>query len=185
MPKKKRPAPTDNGADDPLGKLLSDYHVSLAGVLVVSGVIAPLGLGGLGYGRTRKPVSLIAAGLGGRALVMAVALLVMNVFNVGRRLEVRKRGLRYTEAGVETEFRWDEVAAVDVDRTDSTNSGVASARRRSSDAVGPSGPLTSTDWDVTIRGTDGRSVHLPPVFWKMVGDPKGVIAQIRMRAGVE
>ena len=108
----------------------------------------------------------------------------MNVFNVGRRLELRRRGLRFVEAGVETELLWSDIVAVDVNRTDDTYLGVASVERRSSDAVSPSGPLTKTEWHVTIHTRDGRSVRLSRMFMRMVPDPKKLVSHLRMRSGV-
>src|SRR5207237_5645700 len=117
-------------------------------------------------------------------LLLAVAFRGVNVFNAGRKLEVRKYGLRYAESGTETELRWDEIAAVEVHRTDDTYLGVASVRKGSSDTDSPSGPLTKTEWDVTIRAHDGRRIRLPPMFFKVVSNPKKLINQIKMRAGV-
>jgi hypothetical protein len=183
--KKRRPEPDDDElaeAADPLGKLLSKYEVSLAGLLVVCGVFALVGGVLTAIGLARRPVSLTFLIIGGAVLLIAVALLVMNVFNVGRRLELRKRGLRFVESGVETELFWDEIADVAVNRTDDTYLGIASIERRSSDAVSPSGPLTKTEWDVTIHGPRGRSIRLSPIFLRTVPDPKKLIARIRMCA---
>src|SRR5262249_32391417 len=56
MAKVRRPAPDEDGPGDPLGKLLEDYRVSLAGVLIVSGVVAVIGLGVIAYAVTRQPL---------------------------------------------------------------------------------------------------------------------------------
>ena len=107
---------------------------------------------------TREPYSLAWLLAGAFVLLMVVALLGTNVFNVGRRLELREHGVRFVEAGVETALAWDEIADVEVNRTDDTYLGVASVRRRSSNASRPSGPLTKTEWDVTIHAHDGRTI---------------------------
>jgi hypothetical protein len=52
-----RKRPIDS-ADDPLGPLLGQHRVSLAGVLLVSGVILLVGLGLVVYALTRQPYSL-------------------------------------------------------------------------------------------------------------------------------
>src|SRR5689334_18603594 len=140
--------PDSDSADDPLGKLLQQHQVSLAGVLVLSGLIGLVGLGLLAYALTRQPYSLTFLLVGTAVLLLAVTFLGINAFSVGRRLELRKRGVRLVEFGVPTEFLWDEIADIEVNRTDDTNLGVASVRRRSSDAVSPSGLLTNTEWDV-------------------------------------
>jgi hypothetical protein len=181
MAKRRRNRPSDDDADDPLGGLIQRYQVTLAGVLIVSGIVGVIGLGVLGYAWFRSE-SLAALLVGVAFLLGAVVVLGINVFNVGRRLELRKRGLRFVESGVKTELRWDEIADVAVDRTDSTFMGVATARKRSSNAVAPSGPLTNTEWDVTIRSHDGQTIRLRPMFLRTVGDPKKLIHQIRLRA---
>jgi hypothetical protein len=169
---------------DPLGKLVKQYRVSLGGVLIVSGMLGAVGVGCLGYALTRNPYSVTFLAIGAALLLLGVVVLVMNIFNVGRSLDVRKRGIRFTEAGVETALLWDEIVDVEVNRTDDTYLGVASVRRRSSDTSSPSGLLTKTEWDVTIRGRDGQTIQLSPIFLRTVPDPKKLIAQIRMRAGL-
>jgi hypothetical protein len=173
-----------DSADDPLGKLLQQHQVSLAGVLIMSGLIGLVGIGVLTYALTRQPYSLTFLLVGTLTLLLAVAVLGMNAFNIGRRLEVRKRGLRLVEFGAVTEFFWDEIADVEVNRTDNTYLGVATVRKRSADASSPSGPLTNTEWDVTIHGHDGRTMHLRPMFLRTVADPKKLISQLRLRAGL-
>src|SRR5437660_12496577 len=96
--RRNRSADEDDGAeartsDDPLGKLRQKHHVSLAGVLVVAGVIALVGLGFVTYALFETPVSLLFLLVGTAVLLFAVVALGMNVFNVGRRLELRKRGV--------------------------------------------------------------------------------------------
>jgi len=169
---------------DPLGKLIKQYRVSLAGVLIVSGVLGAAGGGCLVYALSRNPYSATFLAIGAALLLLGVVVLVMNIFNVGRRLEVRKRGIRFTEAGIETALLWDEIVDVEVNRTDTTSLGVASVRKRSSDTASPSGLLTNTEWDVTIHGRDGQMIHLSPIFLRTVPDAKKLIAQIRMRAGL-
>jgi hypothetical protein len=117
-------------------------------------------------------------------VLLAVALLGMNIFNLGRRLELRKRGVRFVESGIVTDFFWDEIANVEVNRTDDTYLGVATVRRHSGDASSLSGPLTKTEWDVTIRGRDGRTIRLRPMFLRTVPDPRKLISQLRLRAGL-
>jgi hypothetical protein len=179
-----QPSKPSDSADDPLGKLLQQYQVNLAGVLVVSGVILFLGLGLLVYALTRQPYSLTFLLVGTGVLLFALVLLAMNVFNVGRRLELRKSGVRFVQAGISTEVFWDEIVDIVVNRTDDTNFGVATVRRRSSDAASPSGLLTKTEWDITIHAQDGRTIRLPPMFLRTVPDPKRLISQLRLRAGL-
>src|SRR5690242_6896575 len=95
----------DGAPPDPLGELTSRHHVSLVGVLVVSGAIALVGFALVGLGLAsfafiRWAISLTFLLIGTAVLLAAVALLVANVFNIGRRLEVRKGGIRFVQAGV-------------------------------------------------------------------------------------
>jgi hypothetical protein len=173
-----------DSADDPLGKLIQQHQVSLAGVLSITGVVALIGVGMIVYSLTRQPYSLIFLLIGAAALLLSVVLLGMNAFNIGRRLELRKRGLRFVESGITTDLFWDEIADVEVNRTDDTHLGVATIRRRSADAARPSGLLTSTEWDVTIHAQDGRTIRLRPMFLRTIRDPKKLISQLRMRAGL-
>jgi hypothetical protein len=173
-----------DSADDPLGKLLVTHRVSLAGVLLVSGVILLAGLGMLVYALTRQPYSLTFLLIGAAASLLALVLVGMNVFNFGRRLELRKQGVRFVELGTVTEIFWDEIVDVEVNRTDDTSFGVATVRRRSADASRPSGLLTKTEWTVTIHAQDGRRIRLPSMFLRTVGDPKHLISQLRLRAGL-
>jgi hypothetical protein len=173
-----------SGEKDALGSVLQTYQVTLGGVLLVAGVVAFVGVGLTIYGLTGGPYALIFLIAGAAVLLFAVVLLGINIFNVGRRLELRKRGVRFVEAGITTEFFWDEIVDVEVNRTDNTNLGVATVRKRSADAVSPSGLLTNTEWDVTIHGRDGRTIRLRPAFLRTVADPKKLISQLRLRAGL-
>lgn len=172
---------------DPLGKLIEQHYVTLAGVILVCGLLAAIGAAALWWGWAQQPrsvVALSAMGVGGLVLLMALVLLFTNIFNVGRRLELRKRGIRYTERGQTTEFFWKEIAAVETDRLDSTFVGVATKYTRSDNAVAPSGPLTRSEFTVTIVADDGRTIRLPPSFLQCAGDPKRLISNLRLRSGV-
>jgi hypothetical protein len=178
----------DPAADaDPLGKLLEQHRVTLAGVMVVCGLLGAIGGAALWWGwaqQPRTPIALGAMGVGGLVLLTALVLLFTNIFNVGRSLELRKRGIRYTERGQTTEFLWKEIAVVETDRLDSTFAGVATKYTRSDNAVAPSGPLTRSEFTVTIVGDDGRTIRLLPSFLRCVGDPKKLISKLKLRSGV-
>jgi hypothetical protein len=163
---------------------MSRYHVSLTGVLIVSGAVACVGLGLVGYALSRQPMSITFLVIGTLVLLFAVALLGTNVFNVGRRLEVRKRGIRFVEAGVEIEMLWQDMAGVEVDRTDETDLGEVTLRRRGVHYAAATGPLTRNEWVVTIHAHDGRRIRLGPTFLRIVPDVGKLVSQLRMRAGV-
>jgi hypothetical protein len=178
---------SDEAEQDPLGKLIEEHRMTLAGVIVVCGVLAGIGGTSLWWGWAQRPRTLFALsamGIGAFVLLMALVLLFTNVFNVGRSLELRKHGIRYTERGQTKEFRWNEIAAVETDRLDSTNLGVATKYTRSNNAAAPSGPLTRSEFTVTIVADDGRTIRLPPSFLRSVGDPRRLISNLKLRSGV-
>jgi hypothetical protein len=188
--KRPKPDPDDEGESgagfpaDRLGTLMSRYQVTLAGVLIFSGVVALVGLGLVGFALTRERTSIVFLLIGTVVLLLAFALVGVNVFNVGRRLEVRKRGIRFVEAGIETEMYWQDIADIRVNRTDDTDLGVVTVRKRGSHYAAPSGPLTRTEWEVTIRAHDGRTIYLRPTFLRIVPDVRKLVSQLRMRAGI-
>lgn len=167
---------------DPLGKLQQHYEVTLAVVLGFCGGVAVIGAGALIWGLTQA--SLGWQIFGGVVLLIACVLVGINIPNLGRRLEVRRRGVRFIERGESTEFHWDDIAEVELDRTDSTYLGVATVRERSSDERKPSGLLSNTELDVTIRSHDGRSIRLRPTFLRLVPKPRELITEIKVRAGL-
>jgi hypothetical protein len=185
MVKKKRSKVSREPHDvDPLGKTINCYAVSLAGALIVSGIGGVVGLGLTGYGLAQDPMSVLFLAIGALFAVLALLWLGVNLLNLGRRLEVRKNGIRFVEAGDQTELLWEDIADIQVNRTDNTYMGVVSVQTKSSNYVPPSGPLTKTDWDVTIRARDGRTIRLRPTFLKLVPDVRKLITHMRMRAGL-
>lgn len=183
--KKRKKAHAVEADQDLLGKLVARYGVNLAETFVGYGIIALIGGGMVWYALSRDPNSIGWLLVGSTVILAAVAMFGLILINLGRKLELRKRGLRWTEFGMVTEFAWDDIADVEVDRRDETNLGLASVHKRSSDAVSSSGLLTKTEWDVTIHAHDGRTIHLRPLFLRTVQDPKKLISQIRMGAGLK
>jgi hypothetical protein len=188
MAKKRRDRDADrdhhDSFDDALGKMIQVYSVNLAGVLIGSGTLALIGFGLLGYALTRQPLSIMFLLAGVFVLILAAMLLGLNAFNLGRRLELRKRGVRFVESGIVTELFWDEIVDIEVKRSDATNMGLVTVHKRSSDAVSPSGPLSKTEWHVTLHSNDGRSIRLSPIFMRIIPDPKKLISQLRLRSGL-
>jgi hypothetical protein len=191
MAKKRRKPIAEDGWDDgpgsvadSLGKLMSAYHVNVAGVLILSAAGALVGLGLLGYGVTRQPTSLTWVGIGTLLLLGVVVMAGTSAFNIGRRFEVRKRGIRFIEAGVETVMLWENIADIEIDRRVRTKMGPVTVFQRGSHYATPSGPLTHTEWGVTIHARDGQTIYLRPMFLKLVPDVRKLISQLRMRAGI-
>jgi hypothetical protein len=195
MGKKRGKSPQDNNAedrsdishgstDDPLGKLLYHYHVSLLGLLLISGSLGLIGAGIAIYATAKQPYSPVLLMIGTGTLLIALVLLGMNIINVGRRLELRKRGIRYVEFGNATEMRWDEITDVEVNRLDNTNFGIASVNRHSRDTSSPSGLMTKTEWDIIITSDSGETIHLGRNFLRTVPDAKQLISHLKVRAGI-
>ncbi|MCA9069667.1 MAG: MgtC/SapB family protein [Planctomycetaceae bacterium] len=185
---KKKSGKTQNSTPspnrDPLGKLVKSYGVNWAEVVVASGILALLGGGVVIYALSGDSVSTLWLIVGAGFILMALAFVVYNALNIGRRLEVRKRGIRFTESGETTEFAWDEIVEVQIDRRDETNAGLVSIHKRSSDGVSSSGPLTKTEWDITIFNRDNRTIRLTNTFLRIVPDPQKLISQLRLGAGI-
>jgi hypothetical protein len=179
----RRKKPVESG-DDPLGKIIQLYQIHLGVLLVVFGVISLIGLGVMSLAWVWTAHKLPFLFGGGLVILTAVGAFGMSVANVGRSLELRKYGLRYTEGGTSTEFLWDEIIDVEVDRIDETYLGVASVRRRSQDGYGLSGPLTKTEMRITLHSQDGRSIDLSPTFLKTVRDTRNLLSQLRLRSGI-
>lgn len=188
VPSSGREGPADDrspgATGDPLGRLIELYRTNLTGAVVSAAVVGLIGLGVLGYALSRQPRPLTALLVGAFTLLFALWWLVIHLLNAGRRLELRKRGIRFVDGGRETELAWDDVVAVDVDRHDNTNLGVGALHTRGSNATRPSGPFTKTDWNVIIRGAHGETIRLRPSFLRIVRDPRKLIAHLRLRAGL-
>jgi hypothetical protein len=183
MPKKLRNPEKASGPADPLGRLIAQYPPRFAGVLLVSGVVAIIGAGLVGFSLLRESTSIILLAIGGFILLVAIVFVGMNLINLGRRLELRKRGLRFTEGGEETDILWQDVADVTVRRTDNTNLGAVRVWQTSANYLAPSGPLTRTSWDITIQSHDGAEIHLGPTFLKIVPNVPKLISQMRLAGG--
>lgn len=185
--KKKSRKPKDSETTpgrDRLGKLVQTYGVNWAEVAVGSGILALIGGGIVIYALSGDAVSTIWLIIGVGCVLMALAFVVYNALNIGRRLELRKRGIRFTESGSVTEFPWDGIVDIQIDRRDETNAGIVSIHKRSSDGVTGSGPLTKTEWDITIINRDDRTIRLTPTFLRIVPDPQKLISQLRLGAGL-
>lgn len=181
--KKRSPDKTLEALDDSLGELIDCYRVNVAVIALGCAVAALIGFGLVGYGLTREPISRGFVIAGGAVVLLAFVLLATSGFNIGRSLELRKQGIRYRELGHEVEIRWDDVVDVQVERIDRTNMGVVTKHTRSSDEVSPSGPLTNTEWQITIIGHDRQRICLRPTFLKLVPDVRKLISRLRLRAG--
>lgn len=176
------------GDDDPLGDLILEHKTDPASVIVASIFTVILGIGMLAtlFLLESPPVELFLVLLVGGGLIVLVGAgrLVLLGLSKNQRLEFRKRGLRILDGQLQFDLFWDEIRDIEVDRTDRTFVGIDTVTTHSSDAVMPSGPTTSTEWDVHIHTEDGRRIQLNPDFLSMVRDPKQLISNLKLRSGV-
>src|SRR5437588_5650681 len=103
-------------------------------------------------------------------LLLSPVLVAVNAFNFRRSLQVREHGLRFVEAGAEREFTWDEIADVAVKCTRVKQMGVVTLR---------------TEWDITIHGHDGRSIHLSPLFLQHVPNVDKLVTTLRLHTRLQ
>lgn len=169
---------------DPLGKVIVAHRVTLARVLFIFVLGAAVGGGVLAYASTREIYAKVFLGIGGAILYFAVVASLKNLVLLGRRLELRKYGLRYVAHGSKTDFRWDDIVDLEIIRKDKSYYGRVRVDRVTSDEHSPSGLLTTSTFDVTIHARDGDSIRLTPTFMKAVPNPKKLIQRIRMGADV-
>ena len=165
MAKKKR---TDDG--DRLGSLKMEYRTNAAGIFALAGLLFLGAVGTLGASFFLAPPTSWYLLMGGTLLlVLAPVILLANVFNVGRSFQVRKHGVRYVEAGVETELTWDEIVAVDVQETRYQKYGVVTVK---------------TEYELTIQGRKGRTIQLGALFLQQVPDVKMLAKLLRHKAEI-
>jgi hypothetical protein len=107
----------------------------------------------------------------------------VSLFNSRRSLEVRRHGLRLVEGQEVTELAWDELANVEVNRTEVTSLGVATVRRRRSDLKKPSLLSARTEWEVVLHTRDGRAIRLTRTFLQYVPDVRSMVILLRKYAG--
>jgi hypothetical protein len=168
---------------DPLGGLIRCYQVNMSGLLLGAGVMALVGLSLVALALVWKAMSLILLGGGALILVTAAVVVGANMSNTGRRLELRKKGVRFVDSGEETDLFWEDVLQVQVDRTDETDMGWLTRETRGAHYMKLTGPMTQTTWEVTIIAR-GDAIYLDSRFLKLVPDVSKLISDLRMRAGV-
>jgi hypothetical protein len=112
-------------------------------------------------------------------------MVAVSIFNSRRSLEVRRHGIRLVEGRHVTELAWDEVAQVEVNRTDVTSLGVASIWTRRSDLRKPGLLTARTEWEVLLHTHDGRTIRLSRTFLQYVPDVRSMVTLLRKYAGSE
>jgi hypothetical protein len=122
--------------------------------------------------------------LAGVALLVAGPVMVaVSLFNSRRSLEVRRHGLRLVEGQQVTELAWDELADVEVKRTEVTSLGVATVWSQRSDLQKPGLFSARTEWEVVLHARDGRAIRLTRTFLQYVPDVRSMVILLRKYAG--
>ncbi len=184
MAKNRRRRKRSETRDEPLGKLIKEYRPSPATIIGLSLGALLAGIGVAVYGLLRQSHPWPFVLLGGVFVLMAPVLLVINFFNFGRALQVRQWGVRVIHKGSADEMAWDEIADIDVRRTDVANLGIATVWSRRSDVKSPGLLAARTEWEIWIRGQDGRTIHLSRAFLEHLPDVRGLVILLRKNAGL-
>ena len=173
------------GHRDPLGKVIKVYRPNTAVGVMMAIFLCVAGGGVLLYCQFHRPYPYKIMLAGVVLLVAGPVMAGVSLFNSRRSLEIRRHGLRLVEGQNATDLAWDEVAEVEVNRTDVTGVGVATVWTRRSDLQRP-GLLTSrTEWEVILHTHDGRTIRLGRTFLQYVPDVRSMVIQLRKFAGLQ
>jgi hypothetical protein len=185
MPKKQRRPVTTGSSADPLGKLLKEYRPNAAGLRGVAILAFLGGVGVLVYCQFQTPYPFKLMLLGIFLLAMAPVLLIISGFHFGDSLQVRRYGMRLLERDIKTDVPWEEIADVEVNRTDVTNLGVATVWSKRSDLKRPGLLTARTEWEILIHRHDGRVVRLSRAFLQYVPDVRSLVILLRKNVGLK
>ena len=176
--------PQSGAGGDALGKLIKVYRPSASAMLGVALAALLGGIGVLVYCQFQRPYPFKLMLLGIFFLAMTPVVLVINAFNFARCFQVRQHGVRFVDRNINTELYWDEIADVEVKRTEVAGLGVVTVWTKRSD-LGASGLLTSrSEWEVLIHAHDGRTLRLSPNFLQHVPEVRSLVILVRKKAGL-
>jgi hypothetical protein len=164
---------------DPLGKLIKSYRPNAAVGVMVAILMALAGTGVLLYCQFHRPYPFKIMLAGAVLLVACPVMVVVSLFNCRRSLEVRRHGIRLLDGLNVTELAWDEIAEVEVNRTDVTSLGVATIWSRHSDLRKPGLLTARTEWEVLLHTRDGRTIRLSRTFLQYVPDVGSMVTLLR------
>jgi hypothetical protein len=171
------------GHSDPLGKVIKIYRPNTAAGVMVAILMCVAGAGVLLYCQFHRPYPFKIMLAGVALLVAAPVMAAVSLFNSRRSLEVRRHGLRLVEGQQVTELAWDELADVEVNRTEVTSLGVATVWSRRSDLQKPGLFRARTEWEVVLHARDGRTIRLTRTFLQYVPDVRSMVILLRKYAG--
>jgi hypothetical protein len=170
---------------DPLGKVIKVYRPNTAAGVMTAILMCVAGGGVLLYCQFHRPYPYKIMLAGVVLLVAGPVMAGVSLFNSRQSLEIRRHGVRLVEGLNVTDVAWDELADVQVNRTDVTGLGVATVRRRRSDLQTPGLLTARTEWEVILHTHDGRTIRLGRTFLQYVRDVRSMVIQLRKFAGLE
>jgi hypothetical protein len=170
---------------DSLGKVIKLYRPNTAASVMVAILMCVAGGGVLLYCQFHHPYPFKIMLAGVALLVAGPVMAAVSLFNSRRSLEVRRHGLRLVEGQQVTELAWDELADVEVNRTEVTSLGVATIWTRRSDLQKPGLLTARTEWEVLLHTRDGRTIRLSRTFLQYMPDVGSMVILLRKFAGSE
>jgi hypothetical protein len=173
------------GHRDPLGKVIKVYRPNTAAGVMTAILICAAGGGVLLYCQFHRPYPYKIMLAGAVLLVAGPVMAAVSLFNSRRSLEIRRHGVRLVEGQNASDLAWDELAEVEVNRTDVTGLGVATVRTRRSDLQQPGLLTARTEWEVLLHTHDGRTIRLGRTFLQYVPDVRSMVILLRKFAGLE
>src|SRR6516164_6389934 len=173
------------GHRDPLGKVIKVYRPNTAAGVMTAILMCVAGGGVLLYCQFHRPYPYKVMLAGVVLLVAGPVMAAVSLFNSRRSLEIRRHGVRLVEGQNASDLAWDELAEVEVNRTDVTGLGVATVRTRRSDLQQPGLLTARTEWEVLLHTHDGRTIRLGRTFLQYVPDVRSMVILLRKFAGLE
>ncbi len=170
---------------DPLGPVLKTYRPQLGSAVFAIAITVALGGGLLGYAISIGKATLVSLLVGGFGLVLCLVggyLLFVNLANLGRRLDLHKRGIRFSQFGFRKQMRWKEIVNIDVERREVEAFGIMRSVTTSDDEYSPEAATSNTSWEIAIESARGQTIVLGEIFMRIVPDPPQLIANLRKGA---
>lgn len=149
---------------DPLGKPIAEFSSTKQSVSLMIGAVVVVGLGiFLILKDTKDEMHLF---FGGLAILVALVMAGWGFTQAGKKLEVRRKGIRYTKGRTKIQMRWKDISDIQIVKT----------------YVGSQGS-TNIEWDITINGK--KTIHLPNRFLSLVPDKGSLIHLMKINSGID
>jgi hypothetical protein len=171
-------------SDDPLGELMKVYTTNIKVKAFIYIPFAILGAGMLFYAliqRTETIPNIVIGVSGGVLFFLNSVFMGCQLWNVGKQLELHRRGVRLSRFGMKKDMRWKQIVQIEVVRTavGTEALGLIDTTTVSDDEHSP---VKGDGLHVTIHDVDGRTIELGHSFMQIVDDPIKLIANLRKGA---